>query len=427
MINQEINLFLTDPQERFVFSKARHPGMCAGYGAGKSEAAVIRILMQAIKYPGLDFGFVEPTFDLVRLIAWPRFEMKLQEWGISYNLNKTDQIIWIPSNRNKIIFRSADNSNRLVGFEVADAVIDEADVLPHQEAANVWVKMIGRARQVKPDGEHNTVAAVSTPEGFKWMYETFEKNKREGYELVRAPTYSNPYLPAGYVESLKATYSSSLLEAYLEGNFVNLNSGSVYPEFDRVLNSCRTTIDRGLGASWGRQEHLHIGMDFNVNNMSAAVAVLREGDPHFVDEIVQVRDTPSMIEVIRSRYRGHPITVYPDASGGNVKSVNASFSDITMLRAAGFTVLAPRSNPFVKDRVLSVNQMILNKDIRRLKINPDKCPTIVEGLEQQAYNKSGEPDKSGNQDHINDAVGYFISYKFGIARGPMRLVSVMGA
>lgn len=423
MINQEINLFLTDPQERFVFSKARHPGMVAGYGAGKSEAAVIRILMLAIKYPGLDFAFVEPTFDLVRLIAWPRFEMKLKDWGISYNLNKSESIIWIPSNRNKIIFRSADNSNRLVGFEVADAVVDEADVLPHHEAANVWNKMIGRARQKKPDGEQNTVGAVSTPEGFRWMYETFEKTKREGYELVRAPTYSNPYLPDGYVDGLRATYPPNLLEAYLEGNFVNLNSGSVYPEFDRDLNGCTTRIQSGFGI----REHLHIGMDFNVNNMSAAVAVLRNGDPHFVDEITQIRDTPAMIEAIRSRYRGHPITIYPDASGGSTKSVNASVSDITLLRSAGFTVLAPRSNPFVKDRVLAVNQMILNRDVRRLKINPDKCPTIVEGLEQQSYNKNGEPDKSGNQDHINDAVGYFISYKFGIARGPMRLVSVMGA
>jgi hypothetical protein len=423
MINQKIDLFLTEPQEKFVFSKARHPGMCAGYGAGKSEAAVIRILMLAIKYPGLDFGFVEPTFDLVRLIAWPRFENKLSEWGISYQLNKSEAVLHIPANNNKIIFRSADNSHRLVGFEVADAVVDEADVLPHHEASNVWNKMLGRCRQKKPDWSHNTLGAVSTPEGFKWMYETFEKNKREGYELTRAPTYSNPYLPAGYVDSLRENYPSNLLEAYLEGNFVNLNSGSVYPEFDRQLNSCVTRIQ----SSPALREHLHIGMDFNVNNMSAAVAVLRGGDPHFVDELTQIRDTPTMIDVIRSRYAGHPITIYPDASGGSSKSVNASLSDITMLRAAGFTVLAPRTNPFVKDRVLAVNQLILHKDVRRLRVNPDKCPTVVEGLEQQAYNKNGEPDKSASHDHINDALGYFISYKFGIARGPVRLVAFNGA
>ena len=182
------------------------------------------------------------------------------------------------------------------------------------------------------------------------------------------------------------------------------------------MNGCKTTIDRGLGLAWGRAEHLHIGMDFNVNNMSAAVAVLRNGDPHFVDELTQIRDTPSMIEAIRSRYRGHPITIYPDASGGSTKSVNASVSDITLLRSAGFTVLAPRSNPFVKDRVLAVNQLILNKDVRRLKVNPDKCPTIVEGLEQQAYNKNGEPDKTGGFDHLNDAGGYFIFNRFPVLK-----------
>ena len=32
---KEIKLVLTEPQRQFVFSEARHPGLVAGYGAGK--------------------------------------------------------------------------------------------------------------------------------------------------------------------------------------------------------------------------------------------------------------------------------------------------------------------------------------------------------------------------------------------------------
>ena len=239
-----------------------------------------------------------------------------------------------------------------------------------------------------------------------------------GYELIRAPTSSNPYLPTGYIDQLKRDYSSSQLAAYLDGEFVNLTAGSVYPEFDRKLNLTLETIQRG--------EPLHVGMDFNVNNMTAVVSVLRGNAPMALDEVTQVRDTPAMIQAIKSRYPGHSITIYPDASGGATKSINASLSDITLLRSAGFTVLSHAKNPAVKDRVLAVNQVIHNQGMRRLRINPDKCPTLIEGLEQQAYNKNGEPDKANGLDHAVDALGYFIAYKFGIGRGPVQFAQLGG-
>ena len=408
-----IELHLTEPQERFVFSDSVHPGMVAGYGAGKSQAGAVRLLMLALQYEGMSFAFVEPTFDLVRLIAWPRFTGLLDEWGIKHSLNKGTSILEIENGSN-IIFRSGDNPERLVGFEVADAVVDEADTLRPQQAAEVWHKMLGRARQRKPDGKKNTVAAVSTPEGFGWMYETFGRELRPGYELIRAPTSSNPYLPAGYLDTLTATYPANLLLAYSEGQFVNLTSGSIYAEFDRALNRSTETIQVS--------DHLHIGMDFNVGQMAGAVFVLRDGDPHGVDEITGVLDTPAMIATIKSRYQGHSIMVYPDASGGGRRSNNASESDISLLRSAGFTILAPAANPPVKNRILAMNQMIHCEGVRRLKVNVDRCPMLVEALEKQAYDKNGEPDKTSGLDHINDACGYLIHYKFPVAgRGISRV------
>ncbi len=414
---REVKLTLTEPQERFVFSDAPHPAMVAGYGAGKSEAAVTRLAIKALEYPGLNFGFVEPTFDLVRLIAWPRFTGILERWGVGFELNKSDSIITL-ENGSQIIFRSADNVERLVGFEIADGVIDEIDTLKEAHAQEVWVKMLGRCRQLKPDGTPNTLAAVSTPEGFKFVYKTWGKEPRNGYELVRAPTSSNPYLPDGYIDQLKAAYPDNLLLAYLDGQFVNLTSGSVYHEFDRKLNGTAEKIRSG--------EPLHVGLDFNVNNMSAVVGVIRDGNPLILDELTQIRDTPTMARALRERYQGHSITIYPDASGGSHKSVNASLSDISILRSEGFTVLSHSKNPAVRDRVLAVNNLIHNQGARRLKINFDKCPTLVAGLEQQAYDKNGNPDKANGTDHLNDALGYFIVYKFGMARGPVAFAKIVG-
>lgn len=402
-----IKLFLTEPQERFVFSEAPHPAMVAGYGAGKSQAGVIRILLRAMQYPGMGFAFVEPTYDLVRLIAWPRFEEILDSWGIRYTLNKSESVM-VLENGSRIIFRSADNPARLVGFEVADVLIDEADVLSEKDAEQVWVKMLGRARQKKPDGAINTVACVSTPESFKWLYNTFEKNRKPGYELIRAPTASNPYLPAGYLDQLRAIYPANLLMAYTEGHFVNLTAGSVYAEFDRALNASTETIKPG--------DALHIGMDFNVTRMAAVVHVLRGDDPHAVNELVDVFDTPAMIGLIKDRYRDHSIIVYPDASGGSRRSVLASESDLSLLKAAGFRVSVNPANPAVKDRVLSANALIHKDGKRRYKVNPQTCPHLVESLERQAYNKNGEPDKTSGFDHVIDAATYMLAYRYPIVK-----------
>ena len=384
------------------------------HNSGKSHAAVVRLAILALRYPKMNFAFVEPTFDLIRLIAYPRFMELFESWGITYKLNRADNIIQI-ENGSQIIFRSADTPERLVGFEVADAVIDEADTLRPEQAADVWSKMLGRCRQKKPDSSQNTLAAVSTPEGFGWMYETFGKELKPGYELIRAPTSSNPYLPDGYVKQLENTYSTAQLAAYLDGQFVNLNAGSVFPGYDRRLNHTSATERPG--------EPLHIGMDFNVTNMSAIVHVTRDNKPIAVNEIVKAFDTPEMIRIIQERYRGHRIFVYPDASGSARKTNNASISDHALLRAAGFVVCVNTRNPAVKDRILSMNKAL---EDRTYLINTDRCPMLAESLEKQAYNKNGEPDKGAGFDHTNDAASYFVVYRYPIQSNRPRLALVVG-
>ena len=417
MMLKKIKLNLTEPQEDFIFSEAIHPAMVAGYGAGKSQAAVIRIALLALKYKGLSFGFVEPTYDLIRLIAFPRFEEVLDSWGVKYNLNKADAIIKLDSG-SQIIFRSADSPERLVGFEISDAVIDEADTLRVDQARTVWTKMLGRIRERKPDNSPNTLAAVSTPEGFGFMYEMWGKEKREGYELIKAPTSSNPYLPDGYIAQLQATYSGSQLSAYLDGNFVNLNAGSVYHEFDRNLNATNQTIMA--------DDVLHCGVDFNVARMSAVIHVIRNDTVHAVNEIIDVFDTPTMARILKEKYPAHRILIYPDASGNARKSNNASESDHSILRSFGFQVLVNSRNPFVKDRVLSVNAMINNQGERRYFVNAQYCPSLAESLEKQSYDKNGEPDKKSGFDHVVDATGYFIAYKYPLVNNRPQFARVVG-
>lgn len=396
---------LTETQRAFAISREPFPAFIGGFGSGKTAAAIARAMALKSHFRDCDIAYYLPTYPLVEDIALRRFPELCERkgWAFKVRAGNNPQIEFPGAGR--ILFRTMENPQRIVGYEVAHSIVDELDTLPTDKAREAWNKIIARNRQKCAMG--NTVAVATTPEGFRFVYERWVKDPKPGYVTFRAKTMDNAAnLPSGYIDNLRNTYSSNLLAAYLDGQFVNLASGTVYAEFDRGLNASTETIRPN--------EPLHVGMDFNVGQMASVVFVLREGEPHAVEELSGLLDTPAMIVTLKARYPDHPLFIYPDASGQARKSNNASESDLSLLRSARFTVLANPSNPAVKDRVLSMNQMIHNQGARRLRVNIDGCPGFVEGLEKQAYSKTGEPDKTGGLDHLLDAGGYFICHKFPI-------------
>lgn len=407
----------TPSQRRFVVSDARFPAFVGGFGSGKTAAAMGRAMRLKIACRTSDIAYYLPTYGLIEDIAMQRFPELCERKGWAHKVRSgpNPQIEFPGAGR--ILFRNMEQPQRIVGYEVAHSLVDEIDVMPTDKARDAWNKIIARNRQ--KCGMPNTVGVATTPEGFKFAYERWKKEPVDGYELIQASTYENEHnLPEDYIPGLVATYPANQIEAYLNGQFVNLTSGSIYKEFDRSLNACPDTIQPS--------EPLHIGMDFNVGKMTAIVHVLRDGEPRAVDELTGILDTPGMIAAIKARFVGHAVFVYPDASGNSRKSNNASESDVALLRAARFTVLSNPSNPAVKDRVLAMCQMIHSDGKRRYLVNVDKCPMLVESLEKQAYDKNGEPDKSGDLDHAPDAAGYFISYRFPVQSRGIRRIAVGG-
>lgn len=405
---------LTPTQKAFATSREPYPCFVGGFGSGKTAAAIARAMALKAHFPQCDVAYYLPSFPLVEDIAMRRFPELCDRKGWSYKARGgTSPHIEFPG-AGRIMFRSMSTPASIVGYEVAHSICDELDTMTTELARQAWNKIIARNRQKCPIA--NTVGVATTPEGFGFVHERWVKNKAPGYVLFRAKTMDNAAnLPDGYIENLRNSYPSQLLSAYLDGEFVNLTAGSVYPAFDRHLNGTNERIKPG--------EPLHIGLDFNVTKMAAVVHAMRDGKPFAVDELTSVFDTPAMVALIKSRYEGHHISVYPDASGGNRKSQNASESDLSILRQARFVVCVNPSNPAVKDRVLSMNKIIESRDYR---INADMCPEYVEGLEKQAYDKHGEPDKTSGFDHAIDAGGYFITYRFPIQSSNARRLQVIG-
>lgn len=416
---------LSQPQSDFILSDDTYPLFLAGMGSGKSLTMCLNILMDLDLAYGVRTAAYAPTYDLLRLITIPYLEELLEGTGAPYKLNKTENIFYLEDDK-KIICRSMDNPVRIVGYEVFRSHIDELDVLNKRQAALAWNKIVARNRQkiYDYDGNElkNRVNAYTTPEGFQFCYDKWgrdvEEAEKKGYRIFKAATMSNAHnLPHDYIQNLRDTFPEQLIEAYLNGDFVNMESGSVYPKFDRKLNHCDDVVERG--------DQLHVGMDFNVHKMAAGIHVIRNNQPRAVDEITDGTDTPDVCEILKERYPKHHITVYPDASGNGTSSKSASKSDISIIKSYGFKVKAKSSNPRVKDRIKSVNAQICNgKGERKYKINTKMCPNMTESLEQQIYGPNGEPDKKSGHDHHSDEIGYFLHYNWPIIKRSAKVKSV---
>jgi len=408
-----LKLQMTEPQLEFYQLRDKYPAFVGGFGTGKTETLANCAIRDALESSSALIALYEPTYDLVRLILAPRMEEKLSDMGIRYKYNKQENIIYTSSGQcGDFVLRTLENPARIVGYQSYRAHVDEIDTLKKDQARLAWQKIIARNRQ-QPEGADplNRVSAYTTPEGFRFVFDTWGRNPKPGYRMVQAATYTNPFLPEDYVDSLRDSYPPALIAAYIEGKFTNLNSGSVYPDFCRKLNHT-DEVER-------EREPLLIGMDFNRLKMSGVVYVQRDGHPVAVAEITDGRDTPYMAELIKAQYKdkGHPIQIFPDASGANSSSKNASESDLSILRQAGFSIRVNSRNPAIADRVNAVNALILNgKGERRLKINTNRCPHLTDGIEQQSYDKNGMPDKSSGIDHLNDAAGYPLAFLYPIVK-----------
>jgi hypothetical protein len=381
-------------------------GVSAGYGAGKTRALCAKAVHLAAVNQGFIGAVMEPTGPLIRDIWQNDFDDFLESYDIPYTFRASplpEYVLHLPLGDTKILCRSFENWTRIIGLNLAWVLADEIDTVAPSIASRAFPKILGRLRA----GNIRQFGAASTPEGFSWMFNTFASEDalaRTDRKLIKMRTQDNPYLPPDFIERLQANYDPNLLRAYLDGEFINLTTGTIYDRFDRAKHVITELPDID-------DEPLRVGIDFNVTNMSAVIGIRSGNGLVIIDEISGAHDTDALGAEIRRRYPDHRIYGYPDASGGN-RSTNAAQTDIQILGTYGISNQSPKANPPVRDRLAAVQALLENgKGEIRLRIS-HTCKRMIECLELQCYTEKGDPDKDAGHDHMNDALGYVIWREF---------------
>ena len=274
--------FLADESHRIL-------SYIGGFGSGKSWALAAKLIFLGLRNPGQTLMACEPTFPMIRTVLIPALDAALEHWEIEYEFRASPQPEYhleLPTGPVTILCQSAENYQRIRGQNLAAAVWDEADTSPVDTAQKAGEMLLARMRT----GKINQLAIASTPEGYRYCYRTFVEDDGPDKRLIRVKTKDNPFLPPEFIPSLERNYPPQLIQAYLEGEFVNLASCALYPDFCRNLNYS--------DAEATQQDTIYVGIDLNVG-FCATVHMVRRGDTFVIFDEKVYRDTAQIAEGIK--------------------------------------------------------------------------------------------------------------------------------
>lgn len=222
-------------QAAFRASRALYRGFTGGRGAGKSWIGAHDLLMRS--KPGRLYLVAAPTYKMLADASIRAFTQRAEELRFLRDFNKSAMVATL-GNGAQVLFRSTEHADALRGPNLSGAWFDEAGEMD-EDAFLVAIACL------REGGEQGWLSATFTPRGRgHWTYRVFAEGGPEA-ELFCAPTAANPFLPAGFAETLRGQYTSAFAEQELEGRFIEAAGTVARREWFGVLDAappCRRKV-----------------------------------------------------------------------------------------------------------------------------------------------------------------------------------------
>jgi hypothetical protein len=400
----------TDPQLEFWLAPERFRAFVGGVGSGKTYAGVLEILRQP---PGCRGAVLAPTYRMLMDATLDTLFKLFDKGNLIESWSKSEMRMEL-TNGTDIIFRSADDPERLRGPNLSWFFLDEAAMMPEM----VWDIMIGRLR-VDP----GRAWATTTPKGMNWLHKLFVRERREGYRMVQCSSYSNTYLPKYFLDSLEGKYTSSFKDQELMGEFVDWVNSPAYESFHRPLH-----VQKNLMNEYRERLPLKLCCDFNARCMVWPVVQVNGRQPRVLTEIAQVGTTsiPKMIQEFRMMFPNHPggLQIYGDASAFSLGHQTGQTSyDLIVEELRKFhypslvDIMVPKTNPSVRSSVNSMNQVLRGAGEWLPLMIDESCEMLIRDCSFVEWDEKGTDllkitnpdDDRSTLTHAMDALRYWAS------------------
>ena len=400
-------------QHTIYSDNTRFQVVVAGRRFGKTTVSIGKLLKVATKKKRAQVWYVAPTYGMAREIVWQKLKNNIpREWvaGVHETLLKITL-----KNGSVISLKGADRPDTLRGVGLDYIVLDEFQDMRKA----VWQEVLRPTLATTGGG----ALFIGTPKSYNHFYELYEKGVKQRNRKVKEwkswqfPTITSPFVPKHEIDQARADMDPRTFRQEFEATFETM-SGRVYYPFNRTRHVGKYPFNPSLP--------IWIGQDFNINPMSSVIIQPQpNGELWVVDELVLFNSNVTEVcDELEKRYWRFQkqIELFPDPAGSS-RSHARGESALDIFRARGFgRIYYRKKHPFVQDRVNAVNAKLYSASGSVTLRVDEKCRNMIDAFEQVIYKEdSMEIDKSMNKEHIADALGYCIEYRF-----PIRDYTTMG-
>lgn len=391
---------LTKPQFEVFDTNERFRVVVAGRRFGKTFLSIAELIDVAVPKEGSHCWYVAPTYKAAKEIAWDMLIARIPPEWIRKS-NETALTLTL-INGSTIALKGAEKPDNLRGRSLDFVVMDEfADMRPE-----AWYEVI----RPSLSDRQGSALFIGTPKGRNHFYDLWTQGAdgNPDWEAFQYTTIDGGQVAPEEIEAAKRDLDERTFNQEYNAQFVNY-SGIIYYNFSREESVERSADDGSM---------LHIGMDFNLDPMSAVVAIRDGSTLKIIDEIVIYgSNTDEIVDEIKTRFPSRQICVYPDPAARQRKTSAGGRTDLSILQNAGFAVKVRDKHSAIRDRINSVNARLKSADGQRHLVIDPRCKQVIKSLERQTYKEgTSQPDKDSGFDHMNDALGYLIDFLYPIKR-----------
>lgn len=384
---------LSKPQQTVSTDQSRFRVCVAGRRFGKSYLA-INELAKFARYPNQRCLYIATTYRQAKGVIWNDLLQMLSEKNWIRKINQSDLQVTLVNN-STITLRSSENKEALRGLKFNFIALDEfADMDP-----NTWYTIL---RPTLSDTGGNAMF-IGTPKGRNHFWDLYiQAGAEQDWSSHSYTTIQGGHVSEEEIASARRDMGEREFKQEYEAEFVDY-SGVIFYAFSEDNVTPAPTLQP--------PDPIFIGLDFNVDPMSAVVGTVSGEIIHIIDEIeIYGSNTMEVVAEIKRRYGDkRPVYVYPDASGAKRSTNSPGMSDHVILSNNGFKVRSGKSNPPVAEAIASVNARLKTSvGENKLFIDP-KCKKLRESLIKHTFKEgTRQPDKSGQWDHMTDSLRYLV-------------------
>jgi hypothetical protein len=396
---------------------ARYKGAVGGRSRGASHFFAGLAVEEMVCDPDLRFVCIREIQRALRYSAKSLVESKIREMGVGHLFDILTTEIRRKGGTGVMIFEgmqdhTADSLKSLEGF--TRAWVEEAHTLSEKS-----LRLLRPTIRGSEDGP-------PTEMWFSWNRESpedpvdefFRKRQDQSNVVLCEATYlDNPFLPPEMMQEAEddRLADPDIYEHVWGGGYFLGGSGRVYKKF---LNKPYPigNVDESVEDLGGE---LLVGMDFNVNPMTAVVGCRAVDEYHVLDALeIQTSDTGEMCEELASRYPDRTVIVCPDPAGKARHTSAQGTTDFSIIKSFGFRVRAPNAAPLVRDRENNSNEMYCTgsgeTERRRVRIHP-RARALITALANLTYKDgTSQRDKNSRYDHICEAIDRCLFEEFNV-------------